>query len=98
MATKVNVFKVDTSLREGVSTKGPNNRIERIQPGDYEAEYQCAGERVTEGGTNFWWVRIKVGSRVGWVSGVTVDEHGGNDRPIRDVNGDEIPQRKTVNV
>lgn len=82
-------------LRTGGSTKGPDNLIATIPPGEYPALYQCAGERVTEAGhSNFWWVKIVAGSEdeplVGWVSAVLV-AGGNDDGPIP-----LVPQRPTV--
>lgn len=86
---KVTVFKRDTNLRLGGSTRGPNNIVTVIQPGLYTAFEQCAGEEVTEGDdSNFWWVKIDTGTEQGWVSAVRIKE-GGNDQPIPGVR--EMP-------
>ena len=80
MTVKVHVFKPRTNLRRGGIVSGPNNVIKVIGVGQYEALYQCVGERVTEGNdTNVWWVKIVAGSDHGWVSAVRISVGGDND-------------------
>lgn len=80
---KVTVFKRDTNLRSGGSTRGPNNLLEVLGlPAVYVALEQCTGQDVVEGDDrNFWWVRMDTGTRTGWVSAVRIKE-GGNDEPV----------------
>ena len=86
---KVHVFK-ECNLRTGghgvpPRPHEPDNVAFRIQPGRYEAYYQCAGPQAQEGhDRNFWWVLIKVAQEVGWVSAICIST-GGNDLPIPDV-------------
>jgi hypothetical protein len=92
--TKVHVFKNGTNLRAGGYVKqvnaDPDNVVEVIGAGFYEALYQCGGSAVTEGSSrNYWWVKIKEGAVEGWVSAVRIKE-GGNDEPVPGV-----PQRET---
>ena len=64
MAT-VHVFKNGTNLRR-TGLLESNNIIGTVDKGDYEAQHQCVGDRVTEGSvTNVWWVKIKAGASRG---------------------------------
>ena len=91
MTVKVHVFNSGTNLRRGGSTRGPNNVIKKINSGEYEALYQCAGQDVTENGfSNHWWVKIVAGADQGWVSAVLISG-GRNNEPI-----DRVEQRPTV--
>src|SRR5689334_17637632 len=74
---KVHVFK-ECNLRTGgrgvpPRPHEPDNVMFRIQPGMYEAYYQCAGPQAQEGDDrNFWWVLIKVAQEAGWVSAICI--------------------------
>jgi hypothetical protein len=93
MTTKVHVYAENTRLRTGGSKRGPDNVIKKIQPGEYEALYQCTGQDITENGhSNYWWVKIKAGSDEGWVSAVLITQ-GGENQPIPGVD-----ERATVFV
>jgi hypothetical protein len=95
MTRKVSVWK-KTDLCHGGVRKGLHNVIGEVEPGDYEAFYQCIGDEVTEGpAKNSWWVKIRTDEREGWVSGVFVDIDGDNDALIHDTNGHELPPEPT---
>lgn len=90
----VHLFKAQTNLRTGCSTRGPDNLIAKLPPGDYKPLHQCTGQDVSEGGDkNFWWVKIQTTNHgAGWVSAINISI-GGDNEPIPGVE-----QRPTVNV
>jgi len=88
MAT-VHVFKNGTNLRR-TGLLQSNNIVGTVDKGDYEAQHQCVGDRVTEGKvTNVWWVKIKAGSKQGWVSAARISG-GANNDPIDGVPTQEV--------
>lgn len=92
--SKVHVFKPQTNLRRGGSTRGPNNVIAVIGIGFYTALEQCAGEDVVDGDDrNYWWVEIDTGTERGWVSAVRIKEGGNNEQVPTDP---PIPALPTV--
>jgi hypothetical protein len=88
MAT-VHVFKNGTNLRLSGLLQS-SNIIGTVDKGDYEAQHQCVGDRVTEGSvTNVWWVKIKAGSKQGWVSAARISS-GDNNDPIPGIPTQEV--------